>query len=77
MERSSREQRDLAVQLEQSKKVEQECQEKLDNDVKELERATKKQSLLLKKVSVYNVTKLTKVLTVNGCHISALHNFHN
>lgn len=52
MERSSKEQRDLAVQLEQSKKVERECQEKLDNDVKELERATNKQSLLLKKVSV-------------------------
>ena len=51
MEKCSREQREQAAKLEQWKKLELECRAKLENDAKDLEKITNKQSVLLLKVN--------------------------
>ena len=54
VDKLNKQQRDLQNKLEGEKRKESEYTEKINEDIKDLEKMTNKQSLLLKKVSIDN-----------------------
>lgn len=74
MEGMTKEQKELQQELEKWKGQERDYQERINEDAKDLEKMTSKQSTLLKKVRIVNFKSIKFNWTQTQCSSSVLYN---